>query len=133
MIECSICCFSWDTNEMLSLDCCKNEVCNSCIDSLVVPICPYCRSVIPELRENKIYKQGYSYNDSLNDYTISQLLQHEETVRSMDDTHIESRILRRKIRRIRKLREREINTQRSKRQQEIRRHIQEELDFYLEM
>jgi len=132
MIECSICCCSTSQSEIISLTCCNNQICNTCIESLVVPLCPYCRSVIKEIQDKDIYKQGYSYNDTLSSYTISQLsTPSPPLLRPIDDTQIISRIIRRKIRRLRKLRERE---SKSRQREDIQRHIQEELDiFYFNM
>lgn len=133
MIECSICCVSWcQSIDVLSLTCCKNIICNQCVKSLIVPLCPFCRSVIQEVQDDEIYKKGYSYHDTLSEHTISQITQtqnqtQDTNIQSIDDTHIVSRILRRKIKRIRKLRDREKNRQNN---YDIRMQIQEELDLF---
>ena len=149
MLECRICVFSYDESEFHFLKCCNQNICLKCLDCLTVPLCPYCRTTIDELKNNKIYKQGYSYDDSLNDYTITQIIQQNDNsltrrqqayshpqpntffqyIDPYDPNLIDSRLLRRKIRKYRKIRERDRS--RSSRMREINEIINEDLDLFL--
>lgn len=46
-IECTICCNF--TNDIITLDCCKQQLCNKCLNKLAKTTCPYCRSDLSHL------------------------------------------------------------------------------------
>jgi len=145
MLECRICVFSYDEQEFHFLKCCQQHICLKCLDCLTVPLCPYCRNIIQELKDSKIYKQGYSYDDTLSNYTITQLHNSQtqnsrqqaysyshnyiDFIDPYDPTVIDSRILRRKIRKYRKIKERDRS--RVSRMREINERIDEDIDIFL--
>jgi hypothetical protein len=98
-MECGICYYSHPIEEIFELFCCKNNhVCQQCIKLLVVPLCPFCRTKIPGL-ENK--RMAVSYENP------SMTFFNQDFIDPRDDIYIDSRILRRQMKRLRKLQERE--------------------------
>jgi len=122
MEDCDICYFSQSPDCFYQLDCCKNnKVCTGCIDLLTVALCPFCRKIIPNL-ENKqtsiscstdmsdleyysrLYNTTYTNNIDNTDANINYQYY---LINPLDDYYADSRILRRHIRRMRKLEQRE--------------------------
>lgn len=158
MEECDICCFSQTLSDFYSLSCCKNnKVCNSCIKLLTVALCPFCRQIIPNLdnkrlalscnstdRDLEYYSNLYNttYQNSF-DNNLS--INHQSyLINPLDDSFTDSRILRRHIRRIRKLEERENNAiynknlnkvlnKHSNKKNKGKRYINEIIKYDLEM
>jgi hypothetical protein len=98
-MECNICYFDYPHNDFFVLQCCKNNnVCKQCINLLITPLCPFCRTIISELSDKRM---AYSYP------TNSHISNNDYFINPYDDTYIDSRILRRQMKRIRKLQERE--------------------------
>jgi hypothetical protein len=142
MEECTICFYKYLNEDFFVLHCCASKLCNTCSESLTVPLCPYCRKEIPELKGNIRYKLSVSFEtDFLTQSTIESLL-YIEIDRPVSYT--ESRILRRQIRRQRKremneanrLRNIELsrirnqNNSRSKKNKELRDLIKEDQDIF---
>lgn len=103
-MDCSICYFSYPAPEdFFELTCCKNNlICHHCIKLLYTPICPFCRTSIsnypgsPLLSISAPITNNYWFNYQIN---------------PLDDTYVDSRILRRRMKRLRKLQERERDRQ----------------------
>lgn len=106
MDECGICCYQ--TVQQHLLLCCNKKICEDCLGSLSVPLCPYCRATIPEIQDDPKYRFSRSLDTSyLTDDTISSLIADDTAhlSRSYDTVLMEpSRIVRRQQRRERKLR-----------------------------
>ena len=110
-MECYICYESICHADIFFLDCCVGKhVCTSCLQCLTVPLCPFCRAVIPEIRHDPRYRQSQSYVD-VNHFLLMEqahfMAHHGIVDESIDPRFIESRILRRRIRRLRRLQMRE--------------------------
>lgn len=100
-MECGICYFTYDASEFFNLNCCKNNhVCLNCIKLLTIPLCPYCRTRISGLENNNNYRISISY-------PTPSLIQNDYIIDPRDDMYLDSRILRRQMKRLRKLQERE--------------------------
>lgn len=104
-IDCHICYEKVASVHFLS--CCKEkQICQSCLNCLRVPLCPYCRSVIPEIRKDPRYNLSCSYvpvSQYLIDQQANLLAHHGMADATIDPRLIGSRILRRRLRRLRKL------------------------------
>jgi len=123
MEDCDICCFPQTLSEFYNLSCCKNnKVCNSCIKLLTVALCPFCRQIIPNLDNKRVavscnnteYDLAYysnlyntTYQDNMGNQTNTNTNYQYYLINPLDDHYTDSRILRRHIRRMRKLEERE--------------------------
>lgn len=98
-MECNICYFNYPIDDFFVLQCCKNNnVCKQCINLLTTPLCPFCRTKISELSDKRM---AYSYPNT------SHIPNLDYFINPYDDTYIDSRILRRQMKRLRKLQERE--------------------------
>ena len=102
--ECNIC---YDTpcnnNESLLLECCNRSkrICISCINCLTTPICPYCRSKLPN---NCLLYMNETNNISISEpsqstFTWENFLEEENIINPY--LYDDSRRLRRQIRRLR--------------------------------
>ena len=96
---------------MFALRCCREkQICTSCLQCLHAPLCPFCRSVIPEIQNDPRYHCSQSFIEVSHFLIIEQarfLADHNMIDDSIDPRIIDSRILRRRIRRIRRLQYRE--------------------------
>jgi hypothetical protein len=135
-MECGICYFFLESSEFFPLQCCKNNnVCLHCIELLTTPLCPFCRARIPNLDDKRLaisHSPAPSNTLSLNLYSIN----------PYDDAYIDSRSLRRQMKRIRKLQERERDIaysrymssvtrhNRTQKKQELDAQIKEERDIF---
>jgi len=149
MEECGICFYEVSTEKFYDLPCCqnRNRMCKYCLELLVVPLCPFCRTRIPGLpdREDPHRFRG---GVSLDTYTVIPPLYF---LNPLDDSYLDSRILRRQMKRLRKLQERErhaeanrrinytMNEQRRRQQQQqqqqhrrnaIQQQIREEMEIF---
>jgi len=96
MSECTICYDQRREDDFFTLTCChEKQICSACLRCLVTPQCPYCRGVIPQIKDDPRYRMAHSA-PSAPSYMMM-----ERTER------IESRILRRQMKRLRKLEMRE--------------------------
>jgi len=144
MEECGICFYEVSVEKFFDLPCCqnRNRMCKYCLELLLVPLCPFCRTRIPGLpdREDPTRFRG---GVSLDAYT---LLPPMHVLNPLDDSYVDSRILRRQMKRLRKLQERErhndtnrrtnyiMNERRRQEQHPQRRNeIQEQIREDLEM
>lgn len=105
--ECNICYESVSSDHFFILGCCRGKgICKDCLECLRIPLCPYCRSIIPEVKNNPKYRMACSYVPVSNFmlYEQANFLSHHGLVEeTIDPRHIGSRILRRRIRRLRRL------------------------------
>jgi hypothetical protein len=106
-VECMICYEQAFPEDFFILSCCKEKkICHKCLDCLKVPMCPYCRSVIKEIKNNPKYRLSYSYMPVSNHLLMEQtffLAHHNILDDTIDPRMISSRILRRRLRRMRRL------------------------------
>ena len=109
MEECAICYEHALSDDFFILSCCKEKkICQKCLDCLKVPMCPYCRSVIPEIKNNPKYRLSQSFVPVPHHLLLEQtfFLAHHNLPpdhHTLDPRLITSRILRKRIRRIRRL------------------------------
>lgn len=103
--ECHICYENGSSVHFLS--CCKGKrICSSCLKCLRVPLCPYCRSIIPEIRNDPRYHLSCSFipvSQHLFTEQAGFLMSHGILDETLDPRLLDSRILRRRLRRLRKL------------------------------
>lgn len=141
MEECAICYYDTSSSDFYDMQCCKNNrICRHCIELLTVPLCPFCRTRIqglPEKMENQ-FRGAISLGGGHEDSPILLF------VNPMDDMYIDSRILRRQIKRLRKVQERERQAEynrhfnsimnesnRQQKKKELTLQIKEEKDIFL--
>ena len=106
MDECKIC-FTLSSN-FFNLVCCRNRLCRNCLDYLSIPMCPFCRAIINEIKDDPKYRLCRSLEtDYLSQQMINRLV-NEQTIMEP------SRIQRRQQRRERRLVERDEDVQRNK-------------------
>ena len=143
MEECGICFYEVSLDKFHELPCCqnRNRMCKYCLELLIVPLCPFCRTRIPGLAD-KEDPSRFRGGVSLDSYTM---LPPMYALNPLDDSYLDSRILRRQMKRLRKLQERErgaeanrrtnslYNERRRREQQQARDDIQEEIKEGLEM
>jgi hypothetical protein len=128
--------------------CCqnRNRVCRYCIELLTVPLCPFCRTRIQGLPERTPEFRGASSLDISEQISFFDSSFH--FVNPLDDSYLDSRILRRHMKRLRKLQERERQVERNRRlniafnewsrqqrqqERDLQEHIKEERElFYME-
>ena len=145
-MECGICYFSFEKEEFFELRCCKNNhVCKSCLDLLITPLCPFCRARIEGL-EGKRASISYEPPSSMmmggnSGFFSSSSL---PLIDPLDDMYTDSRILRRQMKRLRKLQERErdrlhnrnlsfvMRENKKKTKARINREIEEDQSFFME-
>lgn len=110
MEECGICYYEVATEKFHDLTCCENHnrMCTYCLELLLVPLCPFCRTRIPGLPEKNEFRGAVS----LDTYT---LLPPMYALNPLDDSYLDSRILRRQMKRLRKLQERDRNASENRR------------------
>jgi hypothetical protein len=131
-MDCGICYFTFSDSEFFQLTCCKNNnVCRQCINLLTTALCPFCRARIPSLPDKRL---AISYQEN-----VSPAYSPNFRINPLDDNFLDSRILRRQMKRIRKLQERERDQLRNRqlvqfykdsKRQEIQRQIKEEKEIY---
>lgn len=126
-MDCGICYSVLPPDAFYTLTCCKNNhACKDCIDLLLVPLCPFCRARL-SLPAKRMAISLPSSGPT-----------HEFWIDPMDVLYTDSRILRRQMRRLRKLQDRERDQLRNqqlawinrvskeKQRQALRRQIMEE-------
>lgn len=143
--ECKICYYEFLSSEFYELRCCRNHnrVCRHCIDLLIVPLCPFCRTRIEGLPDRSPQFRGATSLDSSDIWNASNFDSSFHFVNPMDDSYLDSRILRRQMKRLRKLQERErqadqnrrINTTfnetiREKKKKDLQQQIREEQEIF---
>lgn len=110
MQECGICYYETKPENVFSLACCqdRNLMCVACLHLLLTPICPFCRKPIVNL------PPSYSNSSSLFTSNATSLPETRSVPSSFlhlidpsDDTLVSSRSLRRRMKRMRKVQERE--------------------------
>jgi hypothetical protein len=144
MEECGICFYEVAQEKFHPLECCqnRNRMCNYCLELLIVPLCPFCRTRIPGLPD-KEDPQQFRGAVSLDSYSLLPPLY---VLNPLDDSYLDSRILRRQMKRLRKMQERErhndmnrrtnyLLNERKKREQQQKRDDREDeikvgLDLY---
>lgn len=93
--ECTICFEQVIPDDFFILRCCKEKkICSKCLDCLRVPLCPYCRKIIPGLENDPKYRLCISCPES-SFYGQERMM--------IDPRFLQSRILRRRLRRFRRL------------------------------
>lgn len=124
-MDCGICYFTFPDYDFFQLFCCKNNfVCMQCINLLTTPLCPFCRARIPSLQEKRF---AISYQET----SISRIPIY--TIDPLDDNYLDSRILRRQMKRLRKLQERERDQLRNQQLvQEFKRKKNRELELQIQ-
>lgn len=110
MEECTICYYKYLEEDFFALKCCSNKICKDCLECIQVPLCPYCRNVIKEIKDDSKYKLSISLTDNI-----------------INNTFFDSRIRRRQIRRQIRLINRDVDRRRNKELSRSRRraNIQE--------
>ena len=138
-MDCSICYFTFSSHKQFhELQCCKNNlICLHCVELLLSPVCPFCRAPMPHLS----YKNPKLLSSSVP--TTSTIYWNDLQLNPFDDVYTDSRILRRQMKRIRKLQERErqrlynqqlnivLKQSKTHLKREIDNHIKEDYDSYL--
>lgn len=106
---------------------------------MTTPLCPYCRTMIPSLSETKRFAISYQQPAT---YPQVSVINVNLYINPLDDTYLDSRILRRQMKRLRKLQERErdrLNNQqlslayrnsKKEHKREIAEQIQEEKEIF---
>jgi len=128
-MDCGICYYNYSREEdIFNLKCCKNNIiCLRCVHLLTTPLCPFCRARISDLPETATKRMAMSYEaestlraPTLSPFIITPPQHHAHTPPWMtstsmpsmrnssgDDIYIDSRTMRRRLRRLRKLQQRE--------------------------
>jgi hypothetical protein len=109
-MDCGICYYNYTrVEDIFPLTCCKNNIlCLRCVQLLTNPLCPFCRARIPDLPEKS--RMAISYEA---ESTLTPSPQREWRSASLplsatlDEAYIDSRTMRRRLRRLRKLQQRE--------------------------
>jgi len=120
VIDCTICYEKFHESDFFSLECCTGKrICIACLRCLVVPLCPYCRSIIPEIKDDPKYRMSRSYVNVDRPMLLMQshfLAHHGLDIEDelLDPRILDSRILRRRMRRMRKLQLREEDRERNR-------------------
>jgi len=110
--ECTICYEKCHEDNFFSLECCLDKrICRACLGCLTVPLCPYCRKIIPVIKDDPKYRISRSYTENSSLF-VSHLYDDEEEL--IDPRTLDSRILRRRMRRLRKLQLREEDKERNR-------------------
>ena len=102
-MDCCICYEVVDTSSnIFVMECCNNskQICRDCLNCLRTPLCPYCRTKLPDelLQQNKNISNSVpsSYTESM---SWGDFLDHEHIINPY--LYNDSRRLRRQIRRLR--------------------------------
>ena len=133
-MECDVCFYTfYEEDDFFPLHCCKNNrVCQSCLQLLLIPQCPFCRSNLPHLQDKKC---SISYTNTQTFFSRDL----EYYINPYDEYYTDSRALRRQMKRIRKLKEREEHDRRNRYLQlmhheesksELVRQIKEDIHHY---
>jgi hypothetical protein len=101
MEECTICYYKYLEEDFFSLKCCFNKICHSCLECIQVPLCPYCRNVIKEIKDDSKYRLSISLTDNF-------------IIPNISTGSFDSRITRRQVRRQIRLINREVDRRRNK-------------------
>ena len=103
--ECRICYYQFPPEDFFELKCCRDKrICTLCLNCLRIPLCPYCRSIIPEIQDRCRLSQSFA---PVSHYLLqmqADFLTTEgiEVDPQLDLRLLDSRILRRRIRRLRR-------------------------------
>ena len=104
--ECTICYEGCHQDEFFLLNYCHGKkICHPCLECLSVPLCPYCRRIIPEIKDHSRYRMAVSMPDTSSSFLLAHY-QHRHDDNINHDLFT-SRILRRRLKRFRKLELRE--------------------------
>lgn len=118
VLDCTICYEKFHTSDFFLLACCTGKrICVACLRCLVVPLCPYCRHVIPEIKDDPKYRMARSFVHVDRSMLLMQshfLAHHGLEAELLDPRTLDSRILRRRMRRLRKLQLREEDRERNR-------------------
>jgi len=100
--ECTICYERVAGDQVFRPRCCIGKViCVSCLRRLLTPRCPYCRSMIPEIQDRFQSSQSFiEVNHHLIEEQAIFMADHGLVDDTLDPRLIDSRILRRRIRRL---------------------------------
>lgn len=110
-MDCGICYYNYSReDDFFSLTCCKNNIiCLHCVHLLTTPLCPFCRARIPGLPDTATRRMASSYEAesvlTSSSWTPGSL----PFISNIDEQYIDSRLMRRRLRRLRKLQQREDN------------------------
>jgi len=116
MQECGICYYDTSLDDLFPLSCCqhRNRMCLSCLHLLLTPVCPFCRKPLDNLPSSYMgreasfppFRNAISYSDTSGSggEPHASLLY---LIDPSDDTILSSRSLRRRMKRMRKIQERE--------------------------
>ena len=79
--------------DKFDLDCCDADICQICIDALIEPKCPYCRTIIKKIANDPKYRLSSSCptRDYLSEHLISQYQQTNRYLTS-DDIDLTNRV-----------------------------------------
>lgn len=103
IIECPICYEQTSADQFIELTCCiDKQICRFCLDCLTIPICPYCRRRLPHV-EGRRMAASYTEVPSFLYNRQAEFMADIGLVDDIDCRLLDSRILRRRIRRLRKL------------------------------
>ena len=103
--ECTICYERCHQDDFFILNCChEKKMCHGCLESLRMPLCPFCRRVIPEIKEDPKYRMATSLPET-SSFLFMHYSHHHHN--HNDNQLFQSRILRRRMKRLRKLELRE--------------------------
>ena len=114
MVTCDICFYEMGRDELFILQCCKNNsMCLKCLDLLTKSLCPFCRTPFEydKPRISRSYEEPLSWVSSHDQYFFTDPY---TPINPYDDYYTDSRILRRAIKRLRKLQERELHNSRNR-------------------
>lgn len=107
-MNCDVCFYSCQESELFDLICCKNNnLCILCLDLLLIPQCPFCRTPL-DYKKEKIKSQSFTHSHLLYDIDSIYL------INPYDNSYKDSRTLQRQIKKIRKLLERNQHDERNK-------------------
>ena len=134
-------------NDKYDLDCCDADICQTCIDALIEPKCPFCRSIIKKIANDPKYRLSSSCPTT--DHLTQDLIRQYQTSNrysASDDINLTNRVRINNRRRIMSTLS-EINAERraqriangsitpysrSRTNSEISNQIREGLDIYMD-
>jgi hypothetical protein len=102
MRECDICYLEKVEDKFYNLSCCNHNLCIDCKEKLFQPYCPFCRKLV--FKGRSLSTDSYEYNNISFHY-----------IESNDDLYINSRWYRRRLRRLERDRQININNEMNRR------------------
>lgn len=109
-MDCGICYYNYTrVEDIFPLTCCKNNIlCLRCVQLLTTPLCPFCRARIPDLPEKPRMAISYEAESTLTPSPSREWRPASLPLSAtLDEAYIDSRTMRRRLRRLRKLQQRE--------------------------